>query len=89
MFMAAVLSLTVNAATISLTNDFSISNGNPNSQWAYRDNTTLLTLQTPLNNGNTLIPALSNGYWGLGNNLNSNTPDLFKAQVNEPVKKPA
>lgn len=43
---------------------------------------TLLTLQTPLNNGNPLYAALSSGYWGTGNNLNSNTPDLFKAQVN-------
>ena len=80
--MSAALSLTMNAATISLTNDFSISNGNPNGQWSYRDNTTLLTLQIPQNNGNPGYPALSNGYWGTGNDLSANSPDLFKAQVN-------
>jgi len=70
------------AATISLGNDFSISNGNPNGQWVYQDNTTNLTLQIPLDNGNPLRPALATGYWGLGNNLNLDTPDFFKALVN-------
>ena len=41
----------------------------------------LLSLQTPLNNGNALYPALETGYWGTGNDLNSNTPFLFKALV--------
>ena len=79
---AGVFSLTGHASLISLTNDFSIGNGNPNGQWAYQDNTTNLSLETPLNNGNALYPAISNGYWGVGNDLNTNAPDLFKAQVN-------
>ncbi|MBS1716313.1 MAG: PEP-CTERM sorting domain-containing protein [Armatimonadetes bacterium] len=66
---------------VSLANDFSISNGNPNGAWAYQDDSTYLSVQIPLNNGNPLYPAVSNGYWGLGNNLNTDTPDLFKAQV--------
>ncbi len=78
---AGAFSFSMHAATISLNNDFSISNGNPNGQWAYQDNLVNLSLETPLNNGNALYPALSNGYWGVGNNLNTNTPDLFKAQV--------
>jgi hypothetical protein len=67
---------------VSLANDFSVSNGNPNGQWVYQDNTTNLSLEIPLNNGNPVYPAMSGGYWGTGNNLNVNYPDLFKAQVN-------
>jgi hypothetical protein len=66
---------------VNLANDFSITNGDPNGNWTYLDNSSLLSVQTPLNNGNPIYPAVSGGYWGLGNDLNTNTPDLFKAQV--------
>ena len=47
---------------VSLQNDFSITNGNPNGDWSYSEgatpsSATLLTFQTPLNN-NALYPAL-------------------------------
>jgi hypothetical protein len=74
--------MTVHAAAISLQNDLSIGNGNPNGQWVYQDNTSNLTLQIRQNNGNPLRPALVSGYWGTGNDLSVNTPDLFKALVN-------
>ncbi len=80
-----VLSIALHADTVSLQSDFSITNGNPNGNWSYSEGTspssaTLLTFQTPLNN-NPLYPALSTGYWGTGNDLNVNTPFLFKALV--------
>jgi len=45
--VVAVFSLAMNAGTISLTNDFSISNGNPNGQWAYGTIQQTFTLQIP------------------------------------------
>ncbi len=74
-------SLSLHAVPISLTNDFSLTS-NPNGAWSYQKGTTNLTLQTPLNNGNSLIPAVSLGYWGAGSDLNTNTPEIFKAQAN-------
>jgi hypothetical protein len=71
----------LSADLISLTNDFSITNGNPNGQWSYLDGSTLLNLEVPLNNGNPAIPAVSNGYWGTGNYLNTDIPDFANAQV--------
>ena len=84
---AGMLSIALHASTVSLQNDFSITNGNPNGNWSYTEGTTpstgsLLSLQVPQNNGNALYPALSTGYWGAGNDLNINTPDLFSALVN-------
>lgn len=86
-FAVGMLSLALHASTVSLQNDFSITNGNPNGSWSYTEGTTpssaaLLSLQIPQNNGNPLYPALSTGYWGTGNDLNTNTPDLFSALVN-------
>ncbi len=80
-----MLSIALHADTISLQNDFSITNGNPNGNWSYSEgmtpsSATLLSLQVPMNN-NPLYPALSTGYWGTGNDLNVNTPFLFKALV--------
>ena len=80
-----VLSIALHADTVSLQNDFSITNGNPNGNWSYSEGmtpstATLLTFQMPLNN-NALYPALSTGYWGTGSDLNVNTPFLFKALV--------
>src|ERR1035441_941377 len=81
-FAMLVVSTVLSADPASLTNDFSITNGNPNGQWSYLDNSTLLSLEVPLANGNPAYPAVSNGYWGTGNDLNTNTPDFAKAQVN-------
>lgn len=81
-----MLSIALHASMVSLQNDFSITNGNPNGDWSYSEgatvsSATLLTFQIPMNN-NPLYPALSTGYWGTGNDLNVNTPFLFKALVN-------
>ena len=81
MLAASAFLATVYGGPVSLRNDFSISNGNPNGQWSYQNGNSNLPLQTPLNNGNTLYPALSTGYWGAGNNLNTDTPEIFKALV--------
>ena len=72
--------MTAHGALISLATDFSLSS-NPNGLWAYRNGTTNLTLQTPSNNGNALIPALTTGFWGAGPDLNTATPEIFKALV--------
>ncbi len=74
------------ASSISLTNDFSLTNGNPNGQWAYLVGATLgtatpLSFEIPQQNGNAVIPAVADGYWSTGNNLNTNTPDFAKALV--------
>ncbi len=84
--VVGILSVALHAANISLQSDFSITNGNPNGSWSYTEGMmpssgSLLSLQTPLNNGNALYPALETGYWGTGNDLNTNTPFLFKALV--------
>ena len=75
------LPLAIQASTISLKNDFSITNGNPNGSWSYQLNSTNLGFQTPTANGNPLIPAMSTGFWGAGPNLNTDTPEIFKALV--------
>jgi hypothetical protein len=80
-FVAAVSSLSIHAASVSLTNDFSLAS-NPNGQWVYQDNNVNLAFEIPQSNGNAFIPAVQNGYWGLGNDLNTNTPDFAKVQVN-------
>jgi hypothetical protein len=84
---AGMLSIALHASTVSLQNDFSITNGNPNGNWSYTEGTTpstgaLLSFQIPSNNGNALYPALSTGYWGAGPDLNQNTPEIFSALVN-------
>jgi PEP-CTERM motif len=85
--VAGMLSIALHASTVSLQNDFSITNGNPNGNWSYTEGTTpstgvLLSFQIPQNNGNLLYPALSTGYWGAGTDLNMNTPEIFSALVN-------
>ncbi len=82
-----MVSIALHASTVSLQNDFSITNGNPNGNWSYTEGTmpstgALLGFQIPLNNGNALYPALSTGYWGAGPDLNLNTPEIFSALVN-------
>jgi PEP-CTERM motif len=84
---AGLLSIALHASTVSLQNDFSITNGNPNGNWSYTEGTMpstggLLSFQIPSNNGNPLYPALSTGYWGAGVDLNQNTPEIFSALVN-------
>ncbi len=84
---ALVVAAGAYADSVSLTNDFSLTNGNPNGQWTYSVGATLgtatpLSLQVPQNNGNAAYPALATGYWGTGNDLNTNTPDFGKALVN-------
>lgn len=76
---ASVVAVSQAQVAVNLANDFSISNGNPNGLWTYSDNATLLSVEIPLNNGNPFYTAASNGYWGVGNDLYANTPDLFKA----------
>ena len=50
--------------------------------WSYFNGNTALQTFTPLNNGNSFIPAVSGGYWSTGNSLNTDTPDFLTAQVN-------
>ncbi len=56
-----MLSIALHASMVSLQNDFSITNGNPNGDWSYSEGMTLssaslLTLQVPLNNKPASIP---------------------------------
>lgn len=86
-FAVGMLSIALFAGNVSLQNDFSITNGNPNGQWSYVEGTlpssvSLLGFQVPVNNGNPLYPALSTGFWGAGPDLNVNTPEIFSALVN-------
>jgi hypothetical protein len=81
LWICSIVTLTTQAASVSLTNDFSLAS-NPNGQWAYQNDLTNLTFQIPVNNGNAFYPAVSGGYWGVGNDLNTNTPDLGFTQVN-------
>jgi hypothetical protein len=63
-----------------LSSDFSNSL-NPNGPWSFSLGATPLSHFIPVNNGNHLIPSVGNGYWGTGNNLNDDTPDVFKTTV--------
>jgi hypothetical protein len=59
---------------------------NPNGVWSFTygslpSTSGLLSHQTALNNGNHLYPAVANGMWGAGPDLNTNTPEIFKAAV--------
>lgn len=85
-FLSAIIALSsmvvrLDAAVVSLADDFSLSS-NPNGNWSYRKDTLLLAFQTPLSNGNPLIPALAPGFWGAGPDLNTQTPEIFKALEN-------
>lgn len=82
LFLLSLLTPAMQAGvTYNVTADFSLTN-NPNGAWSYLDASVLLTLQTPLNNGNPVIPAFANGFWGVGNNLDVHTPTLTLAAVN-------
>lgn len=65
----------------SLSGDFSDTQ-NPNGAWSFTQGAVALTHQTPLANGNPLIPALGNGYWGTGPDLYVNTPEIAKVTAN-------
>jgi len=83
----ALVAAVLPAATVSLKDDFSLANGNPNGNWSYMQGSTpgtgtLLGLQMPTLNGNATIPAVSTGFWGQGPDLNTNTPEIFKSLVN-------
>lgn len=74
-------SISAHADAVSLGDDFSLAS-NPNGLWSYQNGVTNLTYQAPQNNGNSLIPALSGGFWGISGDINTSTPEIFKAQVN-------
>jgi hypothetical protein len=71
------------AASYNLAADYSDS-ANPNGAWSYIYDGNALAHQTsPVANGNHLIPAVpAGGFFGAGNDLNQNTPFIFKAGVN-------
>ena len=65
------------AATVySLSDDFSNAS-NPNGVWSFTQGSTPLAHFNPTT-GNTIYSALGNGYWGTGNDLNVNTPEVAK-----------
>jgi hypothetical protein len=68
------------ATTYSLGGDFSNSL-NPNGAWAFRQGSTALAHFLPSTSNATNL-ALSNGYWGTGSDLNTNTPEIGKVTVN-------
>jgi len=68
------------ANPVSLTGDYSFSNGNPNGQWSYTFgasplSSSLLSVEIPVNNGNSFVPVFATGYWSTGNNLNASKPE--------------
>jgi len=72
------------AVTYNLSGDYSdTANPTPNGVWSYVYNNVLLPHVAAPGTANPLNPAVSsNGYFSTGNDLNSNTPDVLKAQVN-------
>lgn len=73
---------TAQAATYDLSADYS-DTANPSGTWSYSYNSALLPHVAAPGTPNALNPAISsNGYFSTGNDLNSNSPDVFKAQVN-------
>lgn len=65
-----------------LSGDFS-NVSNPNGVWSFMFGSSALPHQIALNNGNPLYPAIpAAGYFSSGPNLNSDTPDVFRAAVN-------
>lgn len=69
------------AATVyDLSSDFSNAS-NPNGVWSFTQGSTPLEHYSS-STANTLNPALANGYWGTGSNLNVNTPEVAKATTN-------
>jgi hypothetical protein len=76
---AMVLSSTgAGAVTYDLAADFSNAL-NPNNPWSFTYLGSPLAHQTPTLNGNPLIPAVqTDGFWGQGPDLNTNTPEIMK-----------
>src|SRR5690348_12428376 len=72
------------AITYDLSGNYSdFNNPTPNGVWSYGYNSALLPHVSAPGTPNALNTAISsNGYFSTGNDLNSNSPDLFKAQVN-------
>lgn len=69
------------AATVyDLSSDFS-NTSNPNGVWSFTQGSTALAHYAS-STANALNPALADGYWGTGNNLNVNTPEVAKVTVN-------
>ena len=68
------------AATVyDLSGDFSNAS-NPNGVWSFTQGSTPLAHYAS-STANTINPALANGYWGTGSNLNVNTPEVAKVTV--------
>ncbi len=83
--LAVALALTGTAHALtpySLANDFSDID-NPNGVWSFMQGSTALTHHSPLEgNGNTLNPAVANGFWGTGDDLNTDVPFVAKTVLN-------
>jgi hypothetical protein len=80
--LAATLFTTLAQATTvySLAGDFSNAS-NPNGAWSFTQGSTPLAHFFP-STPNGLNPALANGYWGTGSDLNTNTPEVGKTTLN-------
>jgi len=80
---ALVTATAAEATTYNLTSDYSNAN-NPNGPWSYNFAGSPLPHQgTPVANGNPYNAAIpAGGYFSTGNDLNNNSPDVFKAAVN-------
>lgn len=65
------------ATTYDLNGDFSNAS-NPNGVWSFKTGTTLLTHFAQPSDGNSINGAAGNGYWGIGSNFTSFTPEIFK-----------
>jgi hypothetical protein len=80
--IVVMLSCTVAEASViySLEDDFSNAS-NPNGAWSFTQGTTSLAHYLP-STPNTIDVALGNGYWGTGNDLNSNTPEVGQTTTN-------
>jgi len=79
----AALALIATAAPLQAATDYDLAGdfsnaANPNGPWSFVYGGSALAHQTPLANGNHLVPVLADGYWSTGNDLNLNTPDVMK-----------
>jgi hypothetical protein len=69
------------AATVyDLSGDFSNAS-NPNGVWSFTQGSAPLAHYFP-STANSINPALTNGYWGTGSDLNNNTPEVAKVTAN-------
>jgi hypothetical protein len=80
-FVTALCCTAAQAATVyDLSGDFSNAS-NPNGVWSFTQGSTPLAHYAS-STANAINPALANGYWGTGNDLNVNTPEVAKVTVN-------